>query len=317
MTTHELNQTIAKTDHRTLLEIGLQAVEQSMFNVVTSDVSILQDASRHVLAAGGKRVRPRLLLLSYLVAGGTDVEYVAAPGAAVELMHTASVVHDDINDHGVVRRGKPSVNAVWGRTFALLTGDFLFTAVYQLMAPYGELNVPLANAATALVEGETLQAEAVKNNEFTRENYARIIALKTAALFQAAGEIGAKLAGASDEIVDALSRYSYNIGLAFQIVDDILDIIGDEQTLGKTAGIDLEQGRGFAAAHIGDTGAGKSNDPVETVKRKLLDGNRLQEAKEQARTLVHLAVSSLSTLPESDAKTELIELANQIVDRNK
>jgi geranylgeranyl pyrophosphate synthase len=149
-----------------IVDSGLAAIERAMNDVTDSQVDVLRDASRHILSAGGKRIRPRLLLLSYLAHGGTDIEYIARPAAAVELMHTASVVHDDINDHGILRRGRPSVNAIWGRTFALLTGDFLFTAVYELMAPYGELNVDLAKAATALVEGETLQASAVKNNTF-------------------------------------------------------------------------------------------------------------------------------------------------------
>ena len=227
-------------------------------------------------------------------------------------MHTASVVHDDINDHGVVRRGRPSVNAKWGRTFALLTGDFLFTAVYQLMSPYGELNRDLAAAATALVEGETLQAWAVKNSEFTSENYIRIIALKTAALFQSAGSMGAKLANASDAVVDALSAYAYNIGLAFQIVDDILDVTGDESTLGKTAGIDIEQGRGIVSVKDGEN----PSDVLDTIKAKLLGGNRLQEARQQAEALVSMAISFLDILPESAAKAELVSLADKVINRN-
>ena len=245
-------------------------------------------------------------------------------------MHTASVVHDDINDHGVVRRGQASVNARWGRTFALLTGDFLFTAVYKLMAPYGDLNVDLADAATALVEGETLQAYAVKHNEFTRENYARIIGLKTAALFQAAGSIGGKLADADDDIVEALGQYAWNIGLAFQIIDDILDIIGDEEKLGKTAGIDIEQGRGFAAVESNGNGNGKNNgnngsngngsqpeDIMNNIKRKLMSGNRLQEAREQAEALSKLAIGYLDILPDSYAKSELIELADNVINRDR
>lgn len=313
MTTHELNRPATTADLDTLLHKGLQSVEQTMLDVVSSEVDILRDASRHILSAGGKRVRPRLTILSYIAAGGTNVEEVAAPAAAVELMHTASVVHDDINDHGVVRRGRPSVNAKWGRTFALLTGDFLFTAVYELMAPYGHLNRVLANAATALVEGETLQAAAVKNNDFTRENYARIIGLKTAALFRAGAEMGARMANSGEEVVEAMREYAYNIGLAFQIVDDILDIVGDETTLGKTSGIDLEQGRGFAAI---ENGNGSTSDPIEDIKRKMLEGGRLQEAREQAYALKQMAIASLDTLPDSAAKTQLIELADAIVDRD-
>jgi octaprenyl-diphosphate synthase len=314
MTTQSIKSAIATDNLPHLLQSGLEAVENAMLNVVKSDVTVLREASTHILGAGGKRVRPRLLLLAYLACGGTDVEYAAAPGAAVELMHTASVVHDDINDHGVMRRGRPSVNAKWGRTFALLTGDFLFTAVYQLMAPYGNLNKLLADAATALVEGETLQAYAVKNNEFTRENYARIISLKTAALFQSAGEIGARLAGAAENVADALANYGFNIGLAFQIVDDILDIVGDEATLGKTAGIDVEQGRGFAAVENGDS---NGEDIMNTIKHKLLSGNRLEEARQQAQAFAEMAISQLDVLLESPAKDELIALANSVINRNK
>jgi octaprenyl-diphosphate synthase len=309
MTIQELNQPTTRVDN-TLINKGLQLVEDEMFNVVSSEVKVLRDASQHILSAGGKRVRPRLVLLSYLANGGTDVAHVARPAAAVELIHTASVVHDDINDHGVVRRGQVSVNARWGRTFALLTGDFLFTAVYELMAPYGTLNVDLARAATALVEGETLQAAAVKNNEFTRENYARIIGLKTAALFQAATEIGAKLADASEEVIDAIGQYGYNIGLAFQIIDDVLDIVGDEEQLGKTAGIDLDQGRGFVA--VQDNGS----DPMTSIKRKVISGDYIQEAQQQAEALAQLAVSMLDVLPDNEAKDELIALADKVVNRN-
>jgi octaprenyl-diphosphate synthase len=310
--TNVVNVMDVQNDELVAVEAGLQAVERAMQNVVDSDVEVLRDASRHILSAGGKRVRPRLLMLAYLAAGGTDVERAAAPGAAVELMHTASVVHDDINDHGVLRRGRPSVNAIWGRTFALLTGDFLFTAVYKLMAPYKDLNILLARAATALVEGETLQAEAVKNNHFTREIYTRIIALKTAALFESAAEIGARLAKATDEQIKALSQFGQNIGLAFQIVDDILDITGDESSLGKTSGIDIQQGRGIASINEGAPAA----DPMESIRRKIMSGNYIQEARAQAQALVEMGIGLLNVLPDSPARDELINLAWLIVQRD-
>lgn len=299
------------------IEDGLEAVEQAMLDVTNSEVDVLRDASHHILGAGGKRVRPRLLLLAYMALGGSDMEYVAKPAAAVELMHTASVVHDDINDHGVVRRGRPSVNSIWGRTFALLTGDFLFTAVYELMSPYRDLNIDLARAATALVEGETLQASAVKNNDFTREVYMRIIALKTAALFKSAGAIGAKLANATKSQVDALSNFAFNVGLAFQIADDILDIVADEEQLGKSAGIDIAQGRGVGVAYQeGSSTAVKNGDPMESIKRKMLEGDTIEKARLQAQQLIQIAIASLDDLPDSDAKLELIDLAHMVVNRN-
>jgi octaprenyl-diphosphate synthase len=297
---------------------AMQTVETLMQDIVASDVQVLQDASRHIIGAGGKRVRPRLLMLAYLATGGLDPVYAAPPAAAIELVHTASVVHDDINDHGIMRRGRPSVNSIWGRTFALLTGDFLFTKVYELMAPYKDMNIDLAEATVALVEGETLQAAAVKDQNFTREVYYQIIALKTAALFKAAASIGAKLNNAQEVVVDALGLFGFNIGLAFQIVDDVLDLTADDAQLGKTSGIDLLQGRGYAAAHS-NGGAVVAElveeDVMKSIKSKMLAGDAIVEARMKARQLADVAIQCLSVLPDSQAKHELIELANFIVDR--
>lgn len=305
------------------IQQAMQALENVMFDSVGSDVKTLRDASRHILEAGGKRVRPRLLILSYLACGGQDTDSVLAAAAAVELVHTASVVHDDINDHGVMRRGRPSVNAIWGRTFALLTGDFLFTKVYELMAPYKDLNIVLAEATVALVEGETLQASAVKENNFSRQVYLDIISRKTAALFRSAAHMGASLALSSDVVIEALRQYGYNIGLAFQIVDDVLDITADAEQLGKTAGIDIQQGRGYAVAYAGNGEANgqtavaeESTDPMAAIKQKMLTGGAIEEAYKQANMLKEAAVACLSVLPDSPYKEEMVDLARLVVDRD-
>lgn len=304
---------------------AMQAVDNIMMTIVNSDVKTLRDASIHILGAGGKRIRPRLLVAVYEAFGGTDFEYAAPVAAAVELVHTASVVHDDINDHGVVRRGRPSVNAIWGRTFALLTGDFLFTKVYELMAPYKDLNIDLAEATVALVEGETMQAAAVKENNFTREVYYQIIARKTAALFKSAATLGAKLAGAEKDAIEAVGIYGFNVGLAFQIIDDVLDLTADSDQLGKTSGIDLAQGRGYAAAYAGNgqsnvavaVAATDEDDPMKKIKARILRGDAINEAYDQARNLCNLAVSALAALPDSAAKGELLEIARLVVDRDR
>ena len=302
-----------------LLDEGMAAVERAMIDATDSDVQILREASRHILSAGGKRIRPRLLLQAYLALGGRDLDGVAKPAAAIELMHTASVVHDDINDHGILRRGRPSVNALWGRTFALLTGDFLFTAVYELMAPYHDLNIDLAKAATALVEGETLQASAVKNKTFTREAYMEIIAKKTAALFQAAGSIGAKLAGAKHREIHVLSDFGFQLGLAFQIVDDILDLVEDDSKLGKTSGLDITQGRGVAVALNDANGNGNASvmDPLDEIRRKMTEGDTIATARAQAANLIENAIASLAILDDSPAKAALIDLAQQVIERDR
>ncbi|MCS6872836.1 MAG: polyprenyl synthetase family protein [Anaerolineae bacterium] len=303
---------------------ALQAVEQLMMATVESEVEVLRDASRHILAAGGKRMRPRVTLLAYEAVGGTDMDAVLPVAAAVELVHTATLVHDDINDHGLMRRGRQTINAIWGRTFALLTGDFLFTKVYTLMAPYGDLNIIFAEMTSQLVEGETLQAAAAKEGKLNRETYARIIAKKTASLFAGAAKLGATLGKGTPQQIEALYQYGFNLGLAFQIVDDILDLIADSQKLGKTAGIDLAQGKGLAVALAnGGNGAqtavavveAQEEDPGAALKRKLLQGNYIEEGWQQARQLAALAKLQLNTLPSSVARDELLRLADAAVER--
>jgi geranylgeranyl pyrophosphate synthase len=292
------------------LTTALAAVEARMFEVVNSDVTILRDASRHIITAGGKRVRPRLFFLSYMALGGSDELSNVDVAAAIELVHTASVVHDDINDHGIMRRGRPSVNSLWGRTFALLTGDFLFTKVYELMAPHRDLNISLAEGTVALVEGETLQASAVKDGNFSRAVYYDIIARKTAALFRSAADMGAQLAKGTPDQIEALRQFGFNIGLAFQIIDDVLDIVGDEAKLGKTAHLDVEQGRGFVVAHD-DSGG----EVMESIKRRMMEGDTIEQARNQAVSLIDLAIAHLDILPDSLAKQALIDLAQEMVNR--
>src|SRR5260221_3025338 len=306
---------------------ALLAVDELLKSIVNSDVDVLREASRHILEAGGKRVRPRLTLLSYEAVGGTDLNSVLPVAAAVELVHTATLVHDDINDQGSLRRGRPTVNATWGRTFALLTGDYLFTKVYELMAPYRDLNIVFAEATVALVEGETLQAAAAKSGQLDRETYTRIIAKKTASLFAAATKLGAMLGGGTQEQINALEQYGFNLGLAFQIVDDILDLIADSKQLGKTAGLDVVQGKGFATALAGANGhdvAGNgasapaavvdvdAADPLSAFKQKMMAGNYIHEGREKAANLAPLAAMSLELLPASPALDELRDLTQQV-----
>ncbi len=308
-------------------ENALQRVDALLRSIVNSDVDVLREASHHILEAGGKHVRPRLTILAYEAVGGSDLTPVIPVAAAVELVHTATLVHDDINDHGSIRRGRPTVNARWGRTFALLTGDYLFTKVYELMAPYKDLNIVFADATVALVEGETLQAAAAKNGQLDRETYTRIIAKKTASLFAAATKLGALLGGAPKEQVDALEQYGFNLGLAFQIVDDILDLIADSKQLGKTAGLDVAQGKGFAMALAGVIGSESDQagtavmevdaaDPMAAFKQKMLSGNYIAEGRENAERLATLAGMSLAALPASDALEELYALTRQVVERD-
>lgn len=309
------------------IEQGLAAVDRYLQNLVSSDVDVLQDASVHIVTSGGKRVRPRLVLLAYLAAGGETLEDAVGLAAAVELVHTATLVHDDINDHSLTRRGKPTVHARWGRTFALLTGDYMFAKVYEMMAPYGNpFNVIMSQAAVRLVEGETLQAAAAKSGEMNRETYKQIIGLKTASLFEAGARMGARLAmKREDDVVEALAEYAYNLGLTFQIVDDILDIVGDPAAMGKPVGTDLTQNRGVMAVQNGDAAlhidgqvaaAVVEADPLQQMMAQLRESGAVEIARMQAAEMGRRARRALHRVPPSPVRDEMEGLIDSVLDRD-
>lgn len=310
------------------IEKSVSAVDETLLEIVQTDVDLLQEASQHIIGSGGKRFRPRLLLLSYIAAGGKDLQEAIPLAAAVELVHTATLVHDDINDHSLTRRGRVTVHAKWGRTFALLTGDYLFTKVYELMAPYGARhNVIMADACVRLVEGETLQAAAAKAGKMNQETYYEIIARKTASLFEASAQMGAILGGAREEAVNALAQYAYNLGLAFQIVDDVLDIIGDPETMGKPVGKDVVQGAGAIMAqngrqrnvdaHTTTTVTTEIEDPVAEMLDRLRDSGAVEVALAKAHQYASRAREALSTLPATSARDELDALIDRVVERER
>jgi geranylgeranyl pyrophosphate synthase len=303
------------------LEASLAAVGDRLRDALNSDVELLYDASHHIVDSGGKRVRPRLMMLVYLACGGTDLDEVVPLAAALELVHTATLVHDDINDHSNTRRGRPTINSKWGRTFALLTGDYLFTKVYEMMAPYGvAFNTVFANACVQLVEGETLQALAAKEGEMDRETYKRIITRKTASLFEAGARMGAMLAGAGDEMVESMAGFGRDVGLTFQIVDDILDIVGDPNTLGKPVGMDLIQQRGvMALTHGPGNGAAPvaEMDAVATLKARVRESGALDLARMEAREMARRAREALYQLPNSAAREELEQMVTLVLEREQ
>lgn len=308
------------------IETGLTAVEEQLETIVQSDVKVLNDAGLHIITSGGKRLRPQIAILAYLAVGGQNVREVVPLAAAIEMVHTATLVHDDINDHSLTRRGKITVHAKWGRTFALLTGDYLFTKVYEMMAPYGgDYNVIMADACIKLVEGETLQAAAAKAGEMDRETYKTIISRKTASLFEAAARMGAMLAGGDEKSIEALAVYGYNLGLAFQIVDDILDIIGDPEEMGKPVGSDLTQNRGVMMTQNGGATeavtavaeAETEDDPLTRLMSRLRESGAVEVARLQAEEMAGRARAALDELPNSPARDEMLELVRLVLDRQK
>ena len=211
---------------------------------LTSDVELVEEIGRYIVESGGKRLRPLLVLLSARACGfGGDRHVVLA--AAIEFLHTASLLHDDVVDHSELRRGRPTANACWGNAPSVLVGDFLYSRAFQLMVALenpGILAI-LADATNRIAEGEVMQFANIGNLDMDEDSYLEAIRMKTALLFQAATHSGAVLAGEGSAEVEAHRRFGLHFGMAYQLVDDWLDYAGDAATMGKNAGNDLAEGK--------------------------------------------------------------------------
>ena len=301
----------------------LALVEEGLRGAVTSNVMLLATAGEHVICSGGKRIRPKLVLLSYKAAGGKDVSEAVPLAVAVELLHTASLVHDDINDRSDMRRGDPSVNAKWGDGLALLVGDFIFIKLLNLMPNFDSRAIRvLSESCTAIVEGETLHVLNRGDAGMTEKTYLDIVGRKTAALFSACTELGALVAGGSEEQVAALMDYGYDIGVAFQIRDDVLDVVGNKDGLGKPVANDLGQGKmslaTLFALRTGETAEDVlfSSDAAR-ARQVLADTGAIDYAVSKAREYSSRGKEALSILPDSAAKAALCELADFVVARDR
>lgn len=305
------------------LASALARVEEMLCDLTSSDVSLLKQASAHIVSAGGKRLRPRVLFLSFEAAGGDDLSRATPVAAAMELIHTASLVHDDINDHSEMRRGRATINARWGDTLALLTGDFIFLKVLNLVAGFdADVIRVLAKACIALVEGETLQTATQSEPRMTEEDYLEVVGRKTASLFSACAELGAIVAEGSPETRSALADYGYSLGVAFQLRDDVLDLIGNSQRLGKPVVRDLDQEKmSLAMLHA----LSESEEAREILRSKDRDSvldvlentGALDYALRRTREYSEAAKDQLDVLMPSAARDALAALTAFAVDREE
>ncbi|RZA13966.1 MAG: octaprenyl-diphosphate synthase, partial [Lysobacteraceae bacterium] len=211
---------------------------------LASDVVLINQVAEYIIGAGGKRLRPMLLLLAAGALGhrGTDAHQLAA---VVEFIHTSTLLHDDVVDESDLRRGRKTANAVWGNAASVLVGDFLYSRSFQLMVELERMDVQqiLADTTNTIAEGEVLQLLHVRNPDTDEAAYLRVIERKTAILFAAATRLGALLAGADPATRQALHEYGLALGYAFQIADDVLDYASDAATMGKNLGDDLAEGK--------------------------------------------------------------------------
>jgi octaprenyl-diphosphate synthase len=230
-----------------LLEIvaaDMQAVNRIILDRAVSEVELIPSLAHHLIESGGKRLRPMLTIASAKLCGYLGEGHVRL-AAAIEFMHTATLLHDDVVDESDYRRGKASARLVWGNQASVLVGDFLLGQAFRMMVEVGSLSALkiLSNAAAVIAEGEVMQLAAAKNTATTEDEYLAIINAKTAALFSAATEVGAAIAKRPLEEQTALKSYGRNLGIAFQLVDDALDYAGDPSNLGKAIGDDFREGK--------------------------------------------------------------------------
>ncbi|WP_300059686.1 polyprenyl synthetase family protein [uncultured Roseobacter sp.] len=291
----------------------------------------IPEVTAHLVEAGGKRLRPMLTLAAAHLCGYQGQFHINL-AATVEFIHTATLLHDDVVDESGQRRGRPTANLLWDNKSSVLVGDYLFSRSFQLMVETGSLRVLdiLSNASATIAEGEVLQLTASQDLGTTEEIYMQVIRGKTAALFSAATEVGGVIADAPDDQVTALFDYGDALGIAFQIVDDLLDFQGDAGAIGKNLGDDFRERKltlpllkAVAQADAEERAfwvrtieKGKqTEDDLDTAQALLRKHNALVDTASAARDWAAKAKASLAPLPAHDIKDMLSDLADYVVER--
>ncbi len=309
----------------------MTATDRLIHERMGSGVVLIPDLARHLIDSGGKRLRPLLTLASAKLGGYVGAGHIKL-AAAVEFIHTATLLHDDVVDESSLRRGKVSANIVWGNKPSVLVGDFLFSRAFQLMVETGSLRVLdiLSGAAAIIAEGEVLQLKSANNLGVTEEDYLRVVSAKTAALFAAAAESGAVVAAQSQAQIAAMRDYGQNLGIAFQLVDDALDYSGRQALMGKSVGDDFREAKVtlpviLAYARATSAAAKFWKRAIETGPQGESDLDRaitlveetgaISETMARARRYADLAREALSPLPAGEIRSALADIADFCVER--
>jgi geranylgeranyl pyrophosphate synthase len=307
----------------------LKKVEQSLGEITDAEFSLLAELLAYTLKDGGKRIRPALTLLSgkFFV---YDTALLIPMAAGIELLHTATLVHDDIVDNSPVRRGKPTVSRAWGENRALLLGDYLFAKAGSLVAGTGNLRVIKLFSQTLMTisSGELKHTGVAFALASDRDYYFAWVSAKTARLFSTATESGAILSQATEEAIKALGDYGHNLGMGFQIVDDVLDFVGEEDELGKPVGSDLREGTMtlpsilFVESYpedklIKSVIENKDVESVALAVEKIRNSSVIDECLTLASEFCSRASRAVEKLPDNSARRSLLELAAYIVERRR
>ena len=308
----------------------MQGVEELLREHIKGEYPLVEETSRHLVAAGGKRLRPLLTLIASHFGDSTRKEII--PAAVVcELTHLATLYHDDVMDEAPLRRGVESANNRWGNTIAILTGDYLFSKASDLLADLGPEAVRLqARTFERLVIGQIMETQGPQNGEDPLTHYMRVVGDKTGSLIATSARFGSMLSGAPREITETLTKFGEQIGTAFQLADDVIDIASESNESGKTPGTDLREGV-LTLVTLNVIASGKSEDAelqrilsapihdeetVQQVLRALRNHDGLSQAREQLSQVAKQARVALGPLPVSPATGALFSLCDAVIDRS-
>ncbi|PIT48808.1 octaprenyl diphosphate synthase [Snodgrassella alvi] len=301
----------------------LNRVDAVINRAVESEVVLISQIGQYIISAGGKRLRPIITILAGKALGYNE-DPLFSLAAMVEFIHTSTLLHDDVVDESDLRRGRETANNLFGNAAAVLVGDFLYTRAFQLMVGSGSLRIleVMAEATNIIAEGEVMQLMNIGNIDVTEEQYLQVIKYKTAKLFQAAAQVGAILAKATEKQELALKNYGTYLGTAFQIIDDVLDYAGDVDTIGKNVGDDLaegkptlpliyllNQGSAAAAADVRHALEHADRSYFDKIHDHVIHSDALAYCTAQAKKAVDAAINCLNDLPNNDTTQAMRDLA--------
>jgi len=322
---------------RAVVSADFDAVNQFIVDQLYSDVALVESIGHYIIDAGGKRMRPVLVLLSAKSCGYQGEHHISL-AAVIEFIHTATLLHDDVVDMSTMRRGRPTANQQWSNPSSVLVGDFIYSRAFQVLVSIGNMDIMriIADTTNRIAEGEVLQLINKNNSAATQDSYMNVIRHKTAILFQAAAECGAILADATAQQQQVLRDVGMHIGMAFQLIDDVLDYEGDAATMGKNIGDDLAEGKPtLPLIHAMRTGTaeeasllkrcieGAAQDVEASVaKQQLADviaiikrSGSLDYTRDLALAESDKAIALLAQLDDSPFRQALIDMANLSVKR--
>lgn len=311
------------------LKDELNKVDQLIKSHLCSEIKLIEQIGHHIVHSGGKRLRPMLVIICARACGYSGDAHTTM-AAAIEFIHTATLLHDDVVDDAQLRRGRGTANSRWGNEVAVLVGDFLYSRAFQLMVGVGNQQIMqvMANATNKIAEGEVLQLLHQRDIATTEADYLQIIRNKTARLFEAAAEVGGILAGCNHNICNGLAQYGLHLGTAYQLLDDVLDYTGNDEKFGKQLGNDLQQGKAtmpliYLLSHgtqeqrelIIAGLADASPDILQTLQTVIIKSGALEYTREFAKREAVLAKQALFELPSSSYNELAIDLAEFAVIR--